>query len=134
MGKEDYVSLEASKLLEKKGFNEPCNAIYIESPQEGRSEFKRYITDDIKKSSGIRKIKDGCKYNEYLAPTLYSAARWLREVCDTHILIDWGWDGYDFTLVIKDVDGTFIETSYHNYYPTYEECLEEGIKAALEEL
>lgn len=27
-----------------------------------------------------------------------------------------------------------IETSYHNYYPTYEECLEEGIKAVLENL
>jgi len=118
---DEYVSFESAKMLKKAGFN-----WYTKNHYSAKGDFR--YSDNRKDWNAVEYL------GLYSAPTLSFAARWLREVCNTHILIDWGWDGYDFALVIKDVDETFIETSYHNYYPTYEECLEEGIKAVLENL
>lgn len=126
----DYVSLEAAKLLEEKGFNEPCNAIYIESPQEGRSEFHSYITDDVKKSSGIRKIKDGCRYDEYLAPDLYEAQKWLRVnhsiMVTPYYVSD---DKYTYHILRMDEDNNYCHN--YNQYDSYEEALNAGIEEAL---
>lgn len=135
MKREDYVSLEAAKLLEEKDFNEPCNAIYIESPQADRSEFRSYITDDIKKSSGLPKIKDGCKYDTYLAPTLYEAQKWLRNRRKTYAsALPTKVDGKTvwYYVITKDVldDGIYGNVSNNNYN-TYEEALSAGINEAL---
>lgn len=128
--KEDYVSLEASKLLEKKGFNKPCDAIYIESPQECRSKFQHYITDDVKKSSGIRKIKDGCQYDEYLAPVLYVAAKWLRVnyriLVTSYYVSD---DKYTYHILRMDAGNNYCHNN--DLYDSYEEALNAGINEAL---
>lgn len=118
---DEYVSFETAKMLNKAGFD-----WYTKNYYSFKGDF---VYSDISKDW------NGNEYMEfYSAPTQTFAARWLREKHDTHILIDWGIDGYDFALVIKDVDGSFIEMSYHDYYPTFEECLEEGIKAVLKTL
>lgn len=130
MKREDYVSLEVAKLLERKGFNEPCDAIYIESPQEGRNEFHSYITDDIKKSSGIRKIKNGCRYDEYLAPALYVAAKWLR--VNHRILVTPYYvsdDKYTYHILRMDAGNNYCHNNY--LYDSYEEALNAGIEEAL---
>lgn len=143
MKKEDYVSLEVAKILEKKGYKEPGNATYTVS-REGRYEFCRYITDDIKRRFGLPKMKDGCKYDTYLAPTLYEAQKWLRENYQLHI--DIGICG-DYST---DADGNKVDewsfwtfsiyyiTNINNHifdckgeYDSYEEALNSGILEAL---
>lgn len=115
----NIVSFETAKLLKAKGFNKMTKACYnhlgILYKDRKNNEFNNLFAI-------------------YSAPKLHKAQKWLRNRCDIHISIDWGMDGYNFALVIKDVDGSFIETSYHDYYPTYEECLDEGIKSALKTL
>lgn len=72
--KEDYVSFETAKLLKKKEFNIACEYQYINC--SSGCPFLTDIRDDV-----------GCYYknteigqDEYSAPTLQMAMKWLREV------------------------------------------------------
>jgi hypothetical protein len=74
---EDYVSSEIARLLEERGFNEKC--------------FALYNPDGVLIPSGVRlnniqvgrsRVK-GC----YAAPTLQMVMKWLREVYSLHIWI-----------------------------------------------
>lgn len=58
---------------------------------------------------------------------LCKAQKILRESCDTHISIDWGCDGYSFSIIKKDEEELFTHTSYNQYYETYEDCLRNAI-------
>lgn len=62
--------------------------------------------------------------------SLWDAQKWLRHK-HINIYIEWGMDGYNFNLEIKDEDGMFIEKSYDDYYKTYEKCLDKAIFKAL---
>lgn len=118
---DEYVSFESAKMLKKAGFN-----WYTKNHYSAKGDFR--YSDNRKDWNAVEYL------GLYSAPTLSFAARWLREVCNTHISIDWGIDGYEFTFEIKHADGLFSERPYYECYPTYEECLEEGIKAVLENL
>lgn len=134
MNKEDYVSLEVAKILEKKGYKEPGNATYTVS-REGRYEFCRYITDDIKRRFGLPKMKDGCKYDTYLAPTLYEAQKWLREKYMIYISSlptkDNGITVWYFQIVKDTLEDAIYSRVSPNTFNTYEEALNEGILEAL---
>lgn len=135
MNKEDYVSLEVAKILEKKGFNEPCDSRHIVY-DDGRYKFERYRTFDIQKDIGIAKIKDGCFYDSYLAPTLYEAQKWIRTNHNIHIEIGNCGSGYYWSLN-KANSGRFICDYVWNgpndggCWDTYEETLSAGILEAL---
>lgn len=128
MNKEDYVSLEVAKLLKEKGYNEDCNTFIVE---ESWSFNKGELTC-------VDKDRELCS-----CPTLYDAAKWLRNKHKLHIDVgmcgDYAtdadgnkvdeWDFWTFSIYyttslhhVHDCEGTF---------DTYEEALNEGILEAL---
>lgn len=130
MNKEDYVSLEVAKLLKEKGYHEPCKSAYDRDGNIGE-----YLS-----------VKDwNAEYDwTFSRPTLYEAAKWIRE---THLIhIDVGMCG-DYST---DADGNkaaewefwtfdmYYTTNFTNHiynckgeYNTYEEALNAGILEAL---
>ena len=128
MNHECYVSFEIAKLLKEAGFDweehYPRNFCYVNDNTElfDKSVLKNYTgEDDV----------------IYLAPTLYIAQRWLREVKDIDVYIFpttnnkrgcvYEWEIKTFGRALW-VEGQ----PYTNQYETYEEALEVGIKKALE--
>lgn len=77
MRKQDYVSIEVAKLLQEKGFREPCKGTYL---MEFKGEFAL-------RASGFRqaRINDLCRIPskkiqlEYLAPSITMVQEWLWE-------------------------------------------------------
>lgn len=138
MNKEDYVNLKVAKLLEEKGFNEPCDSRHIVY-EDGKYKFERYKTFDIQKDIGIVKTKDGCFYDSYPAPTLYEAQKWLRKQGDFVVItprysnkyqiIEYEYRIIQYTdlVVDKNRKGKLSPVVYESY----EECLNEGILEAL---
>ena len=119
---ECYVSLEVAKLLKKAGFDMEGMSYY----QNGI--FYQYLID--KERIIIMNHNSAPNYMEqYSAPTLDVAQRWLREV-----------KNYDIFVVVKFLaDKEYIarvETNISGYstdiYKFYEEAQEAGIKKALE--
>lgn len=66
---EDYVSFETAKLLKEKGFDYPTLRYYYD--EDGDLLFSAWRVDDGK--------------NEFVAPTLQMAMKWLREVHEIFI-------------------------------------------------
>lgn len=145
MNKEDYVSLEVAKLLEGKGFNEPCDAIYMVS-EDGRTTFQRYLTDDVRKSIGVGKIKDGYLYDSYIAPSLYDMQTWLRKKHNIYIttisfiptLFEFEGDdvpkhlGFNPIVTYKNKNGKWVaEFCYTDMYDSLQEAMNVCIKKAL---
>ncbi len=119
---ECYVSLEVAKLLKKAGFDMEGMSYY----QNGI--FYQYLID--KERIIIMNHNSAPNYMEqYSAPTLDVAQRWLREV-----------KNYEVFVVVKFLaDKEYIarvETNISGYstdiYKFYEEAQETGIKKALE--
>lgn len=139
MTNEDYVSLEVAKMLEEKGFNAPCDSRHIEY-EDGTYKFERYKTFDIQKDIGIVKIKDGCFYDSYLAPTLYEAQKWLRKIHDIHIVISPHYSRkyeiieyeYRVATYFDFLEKPFKWRKSKEYYEEYEQCLNNAIFEALE--
>lgn len=124
MNKEDYVSLQVAKLLKEKGFKQKCEEKYIvEDKNKSRQEW-----DD--KLMCYKTFYDTI---EYPKPTIYQAAKWLRNKHNIHIPIYWDIDGYNFGLISIDEDGLFIDVTYGDYQKTYEKSLNAGILQALKE-
>ena len=119
---ECYVSLGVAKLLKEAGFDWECYELYErEYEQDGRVHA---VTSANWNSS--------LKY--YSAPTLEVAQRWLREIKNVVLLVDFNNDEdceenerYGVTIYIAKERIIELAT-----YPTYEEALETGIKKALE--
>ena len=80
MTKEDYVSLEVAKILKEKGFNEYCGAYYhlIWKDMTEEECFEVAPNHDFRnKDNGYRAG----------APTLYEAAKWLRNEHDINVAV-----------------------------------------------
>lgn len=73
MNKEDYVSLEVAKLLKEKGYKELCTGCYRNN-----------------KFMNINSFNDADMFGGdfYSAPTLYEAAKWLRNKYDINIAVN----------------------------------------------
>ena len=122
---EDYVSFETAKLLNEKGFNEPCRAVYEEK---------------------ILRINTLCDYlnselSSYVcAPTHQMAMKWLREVHKVLIVIDAyhanHWEGYIdcFEINIYSHASTIIVPNEIAYHTDYTEAVEAALKYVLENL
>ena len=123
---EDYVSLETSKLLKEKGFNEGCRQYwYRDNLIFARGEIWNRELDNYEEEG-------------WSAPTLQTAMKWLREVHSLYIDIvtSFSQDGICYTFscfnVMDLIQGT-KGTSYHEYQ-TYEEACEAAIRYCLENL
>ena len=133
---ETLVGLEVAKLLKENGFQEFCfyyydkngkiNEPFLENGSSKDVEFKVTLTDLLENHNYI--------YNYYLtysAPTLSLAQKWLREVHNIHIIIDFNptKDNNWYYCVLNIATNT--PNSSSETFVSYEEALEESIKQAL---
>lgn len=160
---EDYVSFETAKLLKEKGFEGDTNCYYIEESVD-----KNLYYSPIKQNHNKRITNN--EFNVYIditssrisAPTLQMAMKWLREVHNILIVVDYEWEcdttPYYFKIYrlgengkpeqvpvkgvsyYKDDNPTEHIIGYrdwkrsNNDYKKYEQACEAGIKYSLENL
>lgn len=134
---EDYLSFEVAKLLKEKGFDVPVNYEYhykITIPQFHR---KKHNFNGIEYSN--------CSSEWYSAPTLQMAMKWLREVHNIHIELNWDkgnqlysfqiWKPGKFRPEISSLDlwKIYKDDNYLGEW-IYEEATEAALKYSLENL
>lgn len=122
---EDYCSPEVSKLLEKKGFREYCEAIYfvLENGDYRWSKIDIPIRDC-----------STCKPAAILCPTHQMAMKWLRKK-GIRICIDYNnMNGDWYATIAKEYDGQMSERIRSEHFTLYEEAVEAALKYCLTEL
>ena len=127
---EDYVSFEVAKLLKEKGFDSPCSGRYSVRSKEFHLDCTKMCNN-----GGLF---------ECAAPTHQMAMKWLRNVHGIHIQawcpvvdIDTEILGVKYNVVIsnlKDYCLAFMTNIEDNYYDSYEEAVDAGLKYTLEHL
>ena len=143
MNKEDYVSLEVAKLLKEKGFDEFTDSFYgdIRGLQKGSNLLYNTINKITNFVDDKLKVK---KENCIAAPTLYEAAKWLRNKYDINVAVNavipmW-FDRrpknndtlYMPSITRKNVDGKIEMLMLRNLNDfNYEEVYNNGILEAL---
>lgn len=146
---EDYVSFGVAKLLKERGFNEWCFKCYgvavlhngadisfdeeCELKDEGRGDEIEYVEGGILydyASNNREKVR-----TVWAAPTLWAAMKWLREKYNTHIEPRYFPTPNIYRYVIIHSPATFENIDSHpQYFNTYEEACEAGIRYCLENL
>lgn len=142
MNKEDYVSERAAKLLKEKGYPQEYNVGTICRLQNKANPYyqdtRKIVQGDLNNAWSI--------FNE-IYPTLYEAAKWLRNEHNLHIDVgmcgDYATDAdgnkvADFEFWTFDL---YYITNFSNHileccgeYDTYEEALDNGIIEALKRI
>lgn len=129
---ENYVTFETAKLLKEKGFNYPCMQYIIEGDIDKQLVF----------SEGEIDWNDAPVTKTISIPTLQMAMKWIREVGNLFIEIDYDsyetedidsvttQIGYSFSLQKKEKPNKY-EYIHDWVYDTYEEAAEEAIKYCL---
>ena len=113
---EDYISFETAKLLKEKGFDEECIYVY-------RHDGSEDIWDADKEDIACQK------------PTLQMAMKWLREKYKIFICVVFLEEANMYGFTIEDISAKkYLATSKNDWYSTYEEACEVGIKYCLENL
>ena len=133
---EDYVSFDTAKLLKEKGFDICCEFQYINC-LSGHP----FLTD-IRDDAGCYYKNSEIGQDEYSAPTLQMAMKWLREVHNILVspyALRPGYYFEIFDLTNRDISG--CKPLYKVGIPrnedvlnTYEEACEAAIKYCLENL
>ena len=119
---EDYVSLEVARLLKEKGFDSHYSTHFYKN-----NKLECYIED--RKKYWLQK-------DEYAAPTLYMAQKWLRETKNIHIDVYRNAGGWLYNLTKADngtliAEGKSLGPNNGRSSDTYEEVLCAGILYAL---
>ena len=122
---EDYVSLEVAKLLKEKGFDSHYSTHFYKN-----NKLECYMDD--RKKYWLQK-------DEYAAPTLYMAQKWLRETKGIYIWVEpvighrWTVSFCDLNVCAEESD--WIERELHKdgypIYDSYEDALNAGILETL---
>lgn len=118
---EDYVSFEVAKLLKEKGFDSHYSTHFYKN-----NKLECYMED--RKKYWLQK-------DEYAAPSLYMAQKWLREEKEIHITLDISQSGYCASL--WKTNGTFIKMlmckgpNSDGVWDSCEDALNAGILEAL---
>ena len=123
---EDYVSFETAKLLKEKGFE--CATLHYYYDKDGDLLFSAWGVDAGK--------------NEFVAPTLQMAMKWLREVHHLHIEVYRTACGYLYIIskvptgsdLYSDCDAYDGDDENSGQWTTYEKACEAAIKYCLENL
>ena len=121
------VSFEIAKLLKEKGYTDIVGIIKGKHYYNYKGEVDGDQLDFIKAS--LRK-ENLTLVENYPAPTLSLAQKWLREVHNLEINIQSDMLGYYMFLVNRD-KLLRVKVEGNNIFQTYELALEEGIKQAL---
>ena len=130
---EYYISLEVAQLLKQAGFDWRCRKCYNNG-----------VLFDMESDE----IREQCpQHSSYdvLAPTLDVAQRWLRKVKSieavpwrwpTKVLFVSGYKPWSYRIItykdLENVDIDDFNASGEDYFKTFEEAQEAGIKKALE--
>ena len=147
---EDYISFETAELLKEKGFDENCAALY-------------HLRTGKIIQQGVGYVFKNSQWENFVsAPTLQMAMKWLREVHNILLVVDYEYEcdttPYYFKIyrlgengkpervtikgVLYDKDNNATEhiVGYRDWersygdYSTYEEACEESIKYCLKNL
>lgn len=118
MNKEDYVSLEVAKLLKEKGFMEDASYCF---DNDGELHFNRI------------KINHNQHSEVYSAPSLYEAAKWMRERWGINISADRNVRVCKWFYRRCNIHCGFKHLS-DSCYKTYEDALNAGILEALKRI
>jgi hypothetical protein len=132
---EQLVSFETAKLAKEKGFNIECKYRYFKVDKH--STFSKFHPIDSYITSTLTYEEDtsGClpssKTGE--APTQSLLQKWLREVYNTHLMVEPFYNEqkvlvYGFDLITERIEE---ETIVEKGFKTYEEALEVGLQEAL---
>lgn len=126
MIRERYCSYEVAKLLQEKGFDEPC-----------RSYFINYVGDYRRCTVEI--TSRDCSSEQILRPTHQMAIDWLREIHKLHIEIYANASGYRFIISKPGGDGTDLVTDAEgpndgNAWDDYKDVVEAALEYCLTEL
>jgi hypothetical protein len=123
--KEQLVTFKTAKLAKEKGFDIPCENFYTEYLDDDVTDLFNY---EEQRGSGFAELYRNDKEFKYSAPTQSLLQKWLREIHNLIISVN-------YNHSIKKYCATFDETYYYEFpydwYNTYEEALEEGLKEAL---
>lgn len=132
MRKQDYVSIEVAKLLQEKGFREPCKGTYL---MEIKDEFTLNVGSYREtKFKDLSRIPSEGIQLQYLAPTVYEARDWIMKKYNIVLLADWnetfssrnGYSPLHFGFKI------YKKLEVIGYYETMEQALDAGILYVLE--
>lgn len=120
---EDYVSLEVAKLLKEKGFDSHYSTHFYKN-----NKLECYMED--RKKYWLQK-------DEYAAPTLYMAQKWLREKKNIHIDVYRNASGWLYNLNKADSGTLILEGKCKGpndggAWDVYEDCLNIAIAKSLE--
>jgi len=155
---EDYVSFETAKLLKEKGFDEATNRYYNAQYDQIRTVSDTFMWHWNDEASMKSVLMEGA----IAIPTLQMAMKWLREVHNILLVVDYEYE-YDTTPYYfkiyrldengkpervpikgvsydKDNNATEHIVGYRDWersygdYSTYEEACESAIKYCLENL
>ena len=152
MNNEDFVTYEQAAKLKELGFDWECTHFYdcfdldilISSSEIVSNDGGVAYTISVDNLSHNFNLDNGDGFNGASAPTLAQVAKWLREVKDIIIGIDFdNWhDKYECHVYkrmgysgenIRDTYGSRLVTNeFHEDFDTYEEALSEGINKAIE--
>ena len=122
--KEEYVTYECAVKLKELGFKDKCNAYYW--------------TEDKaleRTNSIVHKNSDTCQ-TVVMAPFLWQAQKWLREVKGVEVVVEprfcnYKRIGYDWN-VYDDCSNDYALRAPLPFSETYELALSDGISGALE--
>jgi len=143
---EDYVSFEIAKLLKEKRFDEHCFCVNYPLPEGGHHSI---ILPNLLNNSIIPFIDEYkfCRYKEdfITIPTLQMAMKWLREVHNIYITINYSVFLYGTHPYYWNIDkmedapraNSQIEISTNTLdysFINYEQACESAIKYCLENL
>ena len=132
------VNFEIAKLLQEKGFDEPCSHAYkeVESPvlyihrdKKYNNSFKKEWQDSVRKNSHM----DNAVIKRYSAPTISEVVMWLYEKHGIWIYVQRDWDVgkcLGFEAIIDDNDGSINTETFNSTTEAYEAA----IKYTLENL
>ena len=126
---EAYVSYEVASLLKDRGFNEMCHRWYDKDGDLVMAHAKNELLNS----------------RNCACPTQQMAARWMREVHDINVQVNLdsyteGYGSCGFYVVINCKNREFEDVSPFMpwrtpgedvFFKTYEEAMENGLKAAL---
>ena len=124
--REDYVSFEIAKFLKEKGFDWICSVVYdLERPKSCKD--NKYYTN-------FGTLNHNKWPDLVSAPTLQMAMKWLREVKNIFISVDYSYicGQYKHTICLADSSLNHKYGANVDYdYKTYEEAVEAALKYAL---
>lgn len=138
MREKDYVTIEVAKMLQEKGFREPCYAVYT---MEFKDKFKLWVSSYRKTEfKDLSRVIPTNLQLEYLAPSLMMAEEWVWEkykIVISAFLVEPFVNPYRFSYAIQsplngiDNYGSKVCTQdYDSFYAAYNA----GLLSALESI